>query len=199
MKAEFPRTPSRTVMTLIGIGLIAFAFLMVFFFRSPSSAPPDRPPQEAPSEAPADSSLGVIHQVFTKNGRVEWILDASQARQMKEQNLIELENLSAVYFFKEGQEVRLTANRGYWHTDSNNVEVLGNVVVDMGDYRLVTENMNLRYQKRYMFTNDTVLIFGPDANLVADSMEFFIDTETAKFNGNVEGLFNERINLAHLE
>ena len=60
---------------------------------------------------------------------------------------------------------------------------------------MFTESMNLRHKKRYLFSNDQVLIFGPDANLVADSMEFYIDTETTKFNGNVEGLFNEKINI----
>ncbi len=199
MKVGLFQSSYRNLLTLIGIGFIVAAVSMVLFFHSPSSAPPDPPQNRVESAEPADSSLGVIHQVFTKNGRVEWILDASQAHQMKEQNLIELENISAVYFFNEGREVRLTANRGYWHTDSNNVEVLGNVVVSTGGYRLISDNMNLRHQKRYMFSNDKVLIFGPDANLVADSMEFFIDTETAKFNGNVEGLFNERINLAPLE
>lgn len=193
MMAGSFRHPSRYLLAIVGIGLILTTLLLIYFFRSP--APPaatQAPPTETSTE-PADSSLGVIHQVFTKNGRTEWVLDASEANQMKEQNLIELKNLSAIYYFPEGREVRMTADRGYWHTDSNNVEVLGNVVVNSQGYRMISDSMNLRYQKRYLFTNDQVLIFGPDANLVADSMEFFVDTETAVFNGNVEGLFNEKI------
>jgi len=193
------RNPSRPLLALIGIGLIVSAVLLVFFYRSSTPTPPPQtPPETTPSE-PADSSLGVIHQVFTKNGRVEWILDASEAHQMKEQHLVELENISAVYYFKNNQEVRLTADRGYWHTNSNNVEVLGNVVVNTQGYRMITDSMNLRHKNKYMFTNDQVMIFGPDANLVADSMEFFIDTETAEFHGNVEVLFNENIDINPFE
>ncbi|MFH0995602.1 MAG: hypothetical protein V1844_08940, partial [Pseudomonadota bacterium] len=54
----------------------------------------------------ASLAIGNVHQVSTRDGIKEWILDARAAHVIDESKQLMLEDVTVVYFVKNGQEVR---------------------------------------------------------------------------------------------
>ena len=89
----------------------------------------------------------------------------------------------------------MTADQGRLQTDSNNIEVMGNVVVKNARYKLLTENLHYDHEKRVIFSLVPVKITGDFFNLSANAMNLELNTENASLDGNVVGIFNEKIRL----
>ena len=80
------------------------------------------------------------------------------------------------FYLKDKSQVYLTANKGILKTDSNDMEILGNVVVKNSTYRLKTENLLYRHNQRIIFSTVPVKVSGAAFNLVADSMFLNLNT-----------------------
>ncbi|MBU4186020.1 MAG: LPS export ABC transporter periplasmic protein LptC [Proteobacteria bacterium] len=143
----------------------------------------------------AKMSLGKVHHTATRDGVIEWSLDASSARLLDEKKQLILDDLSVVFYMKDGKEAHLTAAKGFLHTDSNDIEVTGNVVVRSNSYVLKTEKLNYEHNRRILFSNVPVEISSDSEKLTADSIFFNIDTKRTMLEGNVKGAFSENIKL----
>jgi LPS export ABC transporter protein LptC len=143
----------------------------------------------------AKMSLGKIHHTATRDGVLEWSLDASSARLLDEKKQLILDDLSVVFYMKDGKEAHLTAERGFLQTDSNDIEVTGNVVVRNDNYVLKTEKLNYEHTRRILFSNVSVEISSDSEKLTADSVSFDLNTKKTMLEGNVKGIFSETINL----
>jgi LPS export ABC transporter protein LptC len=139
----------------------------------------------------ASLAIGNVHQVSTRDGIKEWILDASSAHVIDESKQLMLEDVSVVYFVKNGQEVRLTASRGILKTESKDIEVTGKVVLTYSDYTLETEQMNYDHGRRVLFSSTPVNITGNAVQLTADSMKYDLTANQTWFQHNVEVLLRE--------
>jgi len=106
-----------------------------------------------------------------------------------------LDDLSVVFYMKDGKKTHLTAAKGFFHTDSNDIEVTGNVVVRSNSYVLKTEKLNYEHNRRILFSNVPVEISSDSEKLTADSIFFNIDTKRTMLEGNVKGAFSENIKL----
>ena len=146
-------------------------------------------------QSAAKMSLGKVHHTATRDGVIEWSLDASSARLLDEKKQLILDDLSVVFYMKDGEEAHLTAAKGFLHTDSNDIEVAGNVVVKNNDYVLKTEKLNYEHTSRTLFSTIPVEISSDSEKLTADSISFDLDTKKAMLEGNVKGAFSENINL----
>ena len=146
-------------------------------------------------QSAAKMSLGKVHHTATRDGVIEWSLDASSARLLDEKKQLILDDLSAVFYMKDGEEAQLTAAKGFLHTDSNDIEVAGNVVVKNNDYVLKTEKLKYEHIRRILFSNVSVEISGDSKKLTADSISFDLNTKKTIFEGNVKGAFSENIKL----
>ena len=60
----------------------------------------------------ADVTIGKVHQVSSKNGKKEWVLDAVSAKMVEANNRLWLEKPTAVFFLKDGSEVHLEGIEG---------------------------------------------------------------------------------------
>lgn len=143
----------------------------------------------------ANISIGKIHQTATRDGIKEWILDAGSAQYIDAEKQANLQDLSVIFFLKDKSEVYLTADRGILKTDTNNIEVIGNVVVKHTDYRMKTEKLRYKHKERVIFSKKQVKIDGDSFNLVADSMSFDLNINRVLFEGKVEGVFSENFVL----
>ena len=143
----------------------------------------------------ANISIGKAHQTATKNGIKEWSLDATSVNYIVKKNQAIFQDLSVTFYLKNKTEVYLTANKGILKTDSNDMELFGNIVVKNLKYRLKTENLLYRHNKRIILSKVPVKVTGTTFNLAADSMSLNLDTNKTMFEGNVEGILSENIKL----
>ncbi len=143
----------------------------------------------------ANISIGKAHQTATRNGIKEWNLDAASVNYVAKKNQAIFKDLSITFYLKNKTEVYLTANKGILKIDSNDMEVLGNVVVKNLTYRLKTENLFYRHNQRIIFSKVPVKVSGAAFDLVANSMSLNLDTNKTMFEGKVQGTLREIIRL----
>jgi len=144
-------------------------------------------------QSKANISIDKAHQTATKNGTKEWSLDATSV--IVKKNHAIFQDLSVIFYLKDKTEVYLTANKGILKTDSNDMELFGNILVKNSKYRLKTENLFYRHNKRIIFSKVPVKVTGTTFNLAADSMSLNLNTNKTMFEGNVEGILSESIRL----
>jgi len=143
----------------------------------------------------ANISIGKAHQTAIKNGIKEWNLDASSVNYMVNKNQAIFKDLSVTFYLKDKSKVYLTANKGILNIDSNDMEIFGNVVIKSSTYRLKTENLFYRHNRRIIFSKVPVTVTGVAFDLAADSMSLNLNTNKTMFEGKVEGTLREVIKL----
>ena len=142
-----------------------------------------------------DVSLGKIKHTATRDGVTEWTLEAESAQLISAEKRVILEDLSIVYYRRNGQNVYLTAQKGMLHTESNDIEVTGKVVLISEPYELKTEKLNYMHKARKVVSTVPTRLISTKSYLDAGRMSFDLETNIAKFEGNVEGIFAEGIQL----
>jgi LPS export ABC transporter protein LptC len=140
-------------------------------------------------------SIEKIHQTSTKNGVVEWSLDANSASYNEDKKEAIFEDLSVTFFTKDNLKIHLTADKGILKTESSNIEIRGNITVKNEDYVLKTSKINYDNEKRIIFSKVPVEISGKSLNLVAGSMTIDLNTNKAELSGKVEGIIGDDISL----
>lgn len=143
----------------------------------------------------ANISLGKIHQTATRNGITEWRLDAASVDYTVKKNQAILQDLYVTFYLKDNTEIYLTANQGILKTDSNDIEVFGNVVVKNENYSLKTETLHYQHNGRIIYSKVPVVITGNSIDLVADSMSLNLNTNKTLLEGQVAGTIREKIIL----
>ncbi len=143
----------------------------------------------------ADMSIGKIHQTATRDGKREWSLEAESAHYMEDKKEVILKDLSVTFYLDNGDEVYLTAQRGVLNTDSNDIEVSGNVIITKGTYRLTTETLSYENKQRIIYTNSPILLTGKDARVSANSASLDLNTNTIRLKGSVESTISEKKSL----
>lgn len=146
-------------------------------------------------QSKANISIGKVHQTATRNGITEWNLDAASVEYIDKSNQAIFQDLSVTFYLKDKTKVYLTANQGILETDSNDIEVLGNVVVKNEYYSLKTENLHYKHNGRIIFSKVPVKISGNSLDFVADSMSLNLITNKTLLQGRVKGTLNEKITL----
>lgn len=146
-------------------------------------------------ESKADISLGKIHQVSTRDGVVQWSLDAQSAQVQQKKNIVTLKKIAVTFFLKNGQKAHLTADKGILRADSSDMDVYGNVVLHYDNFTLETDMLKYRHKKRLVFTDTPVLISDNLSRLMADSAYFDLNSTKSDFRGNVEGYLSGEFKL----
>lgn len=179
------KKPQKIKLFLLAVILIAFGFVLWVYigFRQDSKIPQQIP---AAIEQDATMSIGKIHQTATRKGRKEWSLEASSGHYIDKTNQMLLKDLTVTFYLKDNSEVTLTADQGILKTDSNDIEVSGNVVLRNNEYKLRTENLNYLHDRRVLYSRAPVIISGSSADLAADSISFDLNSKKLILEGSVE-------------
>lgn len=143
----------------------------------------------------ASMSIGKVHQVSTRDGIKEWVLDAESAQVVDEARKLMLEGVSVVYFLSNGDQVTLKGKNGFLKTDSSDIEVFGDVVVTYQTYRLETARLLYDHGQRQITCPTQVVLTSETSVLTADSMSFDLNQNRSSFEGNVEVIFHEHIRM----
>lgn len=143
----------------------------------------------------ASVSLEKFRQTATRNGVKEWYLDADSAKYIDKNRQALFENLSMVFYLANEKKISLSADKGVLQTESNNIDVTGNVVVSDGKYRLATDNLSYNYAQRELVSQTPVKITGDALHLTADSVVYSLNNNKTYFKGNVRGSISGWIGL----
>ena len=146
-------------------------------------------------EPDATLSIGKIHQTATRKGKKEWSLEASSGHYVDKTSQMILKDLMVTFFLDDKSEIILAADKGILNTDSNDIEVSGNVVVKNKEYKLLTERLNYAHDKRVLYSTAPVTISGPSAHLAADTISFDLNTKKVTLEGSVETTLDNNFTL----
>jgi LPS export ABC transporter protein LptC len=97
----------------------------------------------------------IHYEQTNQNAFKEWELDAESAQYFNNEKKIALQSIVATFFSNEGKVYKLTAKSGELYTDSKDVKVSGDVVVETDEgYRIQTDSFQYIAKERKIFTDD---------------------------------------------
>lgn len=143
----------------------------------------------------ADMQLNNIRQTAMKNGIREWLLDAESATLVEKKRMVLLSKPDVVFFMQDGDEVHLTADQGVIYTDSNRIDISGQVSANTQQYQFQTEALSYDPEKRELHTDVPVALSGQSFTLNAASMKMDLETSITRFDGGVKGTISEDLQL----
>lgn len=181
------RTAKRLLVTLMLVALGAVA--AVFFEYQRRQGDVGEPGAELRSEA--DMAIGRVQQTATRDGRIEWRVDAGSAEYSDAAGEVRLNDLAVTFFLADGDRCRVTADQGRIGTQTNDLDVSGQVVVTQHFWRMESTDLAYRNRRREFSTTTGVRLSGPRLTITAERMTFNLDTQRAFLEGRVEGIFSE--------
>lgn len=178
-------------MLLLGIILVTGILAGIFFNYRYWDGPSEKP--DPPEETDATFTISRFEHTAMKDGETQWTLKADSAKLFSENRKAVLDHVETEFFTDGGERIRMRADNGELDMASKNVRAWNQVVVIHPEYRLTTETLNYHYDSRIMIIDAPLEIEGARLLFRADSGYFEMDAQTARFEGNVEGWFNETI------
>lgn len=135
-----------------------------------------------------DVSLNHIHHVATRDGVKEWTLDAESAQYQKADNKTVFRDILATFFLKHGKSIHLNGRDGVLLTDTKNMEVWGDVVVQSGEYKLNTDKLRYEHKTQTISTETPIVIKGDRIEITGHRMMFNLQTEQMVVWGGVKAV-----------
>lgn len=167
--------------------LIIIGFFIINWSISPISQ--EDLPDASEVQSTVEMSLNELHQVATRNGKKEWILDAESAQLLQGREQLLLTKPVLVFLLKNGERLQLTALKGILHTATSDISITGNVVAKLPEYQMSVDKLLYQHEQRILSTDNNVQIFGKAFRLSADALIYNLNSQQALFSGQVEGLF----------
>lgn len=143
----------------------------------------------------ADMQLNKIRQTAIRNGIRDWRMEAKSASLLKKRHTMLLVKPKVEFFMKDGDNVHLTAEKGTIDTNTNRMDVSGNVRANTRLYRFRTDSLKYDPAGRKLRADTPVNLSGRWFNLRADRMSIDLTTDIAHFDGHVEGTISEDFRL----
>lgn len=134
--------------------------------------------------------LGEVRHTAVREGKKEWVLEASSAQYSESSREAVFKDVAVIFFMDNGDQVHLEGKEGTINTDSNDMQVTGNVRIKQDDQSLLTEMIEYNHKTRHLTSPSAVRIVGRNFELRADAMRVDLASETALFTGAVEGKIN---------
>ncbi len=122
-----------------------------------------------------------------KQGNSRWTVWADTATYFEERKETELDQVRAVFFLKNGGQVDLLGDNGILHTDTNNMEIRGNVGVTFGKgYKLTTDRLLYDRDKKLIYTDAQVVLTGPRITTKGRGMRLEIENKSVSILRHLE-------------
>jgi len=182
----------RLALIVVMVTILGGVTAIFLTYRTPE---PTQEAEIAPVESQADISIGKVHHVSTKDGVMQWSLDAKSAEVVEKGQKVILQDVAVVFYMQDGQKAYLTADKGFLRASTNDIDVMGNVILRYQNFTLETDLLRYRHNKRLVFTQEPVLISDDLSHLMADSLYFDLNSNTTHFNGNIEGFLSGQFKL----
>ena len=142
--------------------------------------------------------LNQMHQTSFKDGIKEWSLDAASARLLKEGDIAEMNDVTAVFLTKDNIKARVTSKTGILNTATHDMTLSGKVEVHYGEMVLTTDKLQYDKKRHIIYSTKAVTILGENSRLAADALEVDLAGGRVVLTGNVKGVFSENFSFDHL-
>jgi LPS export ABC transporter protein LptC len=111
-----------------------------------------------------------------KRGQARWTVWADTATYFEDKKETVLDQVKAIFFLKNGGQVELLGDRGVLHTDTNNMEISGNVDVSFGKgYTLTTNRLLYDRHQELIHTNAELVLKGQGLTTKGQGMRLEIE------------------------
>jgi len=177
------------ISSAIILSIILTALFFGYHYRVKNLS--NRDPALPAADNQPDITINRVHQTATRDGITEWSLDADSVEFIDNKKEAVLKKLSVTFFLKNNQKIYLTADQGSVNTESNDIEVTGNVIVKNRNIVMKTDQLTYHHAQRRLITKIPIAINQMTSSLSAESMMFDLNTNKAFFKGRVEGCFSE--------
>ena len=96
-----------------------------------------------------------------KEGNARWTVWAATATYFEDREETVLDQVKAAFYPKNGGQILLVGDTGILHTDTNNMEIRGNVAVTYGEgYKLTTDRLLYDRDKELIHTESELILKG---------------------------------------
>ena len=96
-----------------------------------------------------------------KEGNARWTVWAATATYFEDREKTVLDQVKAAFYPKNGGQILLVGDTGILHTDTNNMEIRGNVAVTYGEgYKLTTDRLLYDRDKELIHTESELILKG---------------------------------------
>jgi LPS export ABC transporter protein LptC len=181
----------RALTVVIVLSLLAVAWTFIEF-QSNRQKLQKAIPQMA---SKAVMALSRVSQTATKDGAVQWKMEAAGAELEAGTGRMILQSPEVHFFMEDGTKVHLTARQGILNTRSNDMEVRGDVSLRNDRYTLTTESLFYKHDNRILRADKPVDIAGGVLQLRASDMVYDLKANQAQFGGRVKGTLNDNFAL----
>lgn len=130
----------------------------------------------------------------TKDGRLEWELEADSARRSREEDLTIFENVKVTFYAKDGTPYTLTAPEGRLSEGKGEITVSGGAVVVSPKEGLTLKSDSLVYsiKKKELTTSALVDLTSERLDLRGTGLLVSIDSEEIRLSKGVKAVFKGR-------
>lgn len=171
---------------LLVVGILILGGVIWMFSLHRQQAVPDQ--SDIPAEKRnATISLGGIHHTAIRELVKDLELNAESADYRLEENRAYLSMLQATFIDNKGDSVFLSAKSGTWETDSNDLEVSGDVVLKSSQFEMRTDRLLYDKTEQIFVTDSRVVFHGFSMTQAADGMTYSLNTGKWILEGNTEG------------
>ena len=191
MKVRISGKQRKLKLLLLSATVISFGVIIAIFMDYRQQTDIDDS-FASPIPEDANIAIGKVHQTATRDGATEWRMDAESVTYFDSHKKALFKDITVRFYLKDGSHIDMTADEGVLQTESQNIEVMGNIVVKNTEYRLQTEIINYNHKERVIYSNTPVDISGESFNMVADSMSIDLKQNQARFEGNIKGNLHEK-------
>lgn len=129
----------------------------------------------------------------TRDGRVEWELEADTASRSKEEDLTVFENVKLTFYSRDGSPYVLTAREGLLQEAAGVIEVSGDVLVrslEQG-YSLRTTRLNYSVGAKEITTAERVYMTSGGIDIEGSGMLVLVDTGEVRLHEKVKAVFRD--------
>ena len=180
---------------LLLIGILVLGSVIALFVMHQKKASSGQSGGVAVIKNKATISLEGVHHTAIKEGVKDWSLDAESADYRLEDSLAVFRTLHVTFYREGGDDVFLSAPLGTWHTDSNDLDVTGHVMIKNRQYELQTEKLIYIHKNRMCVTRAPATVTSEAFKITADNMRYDLGRNLIHLNGNVIGIIDENIGL----
>ncbi len=180
-----PRAKLKITLAIIA-GLMIVAAVSAFYQYRRNQAKPLLSIPKAANKA--IMALSRIHQTATKDGVVQWELEAETAELEAGSAKMVLREPRVNFYLDDGSKMSLTAREGVLFTRNNDMLVRGAVNIYHQRYTLETEALAYHHDRRILKADVPVQIASQAVDLRAASMTYDLTENQARFSGRVKGV-----------
>ena len=186
---------------LLGLSVLLGGVLIYLLLTNSTASPP--PTATAPGTInQADAIISKFTFTQTKGDKVQWQVDAQQARLFEQDKKAILDNVAVTLFGVQGKELTVHGDEGTLNTETKNF-LLANrseplVIHTQSGYTIYTNHLVWTDQTREIRTQDHVHIVGNGLDVKGRGLLGHLDTEEFEVLEDVHGQGSLRLPWLHL-